>query len=74
MLQHVVPADAGTHTPRLIGETTQLVAFVTIGDGGYGFLRSQERQLYPRAARSFSFCALIESRALFQSSSLQSRN
>jgi hypothetical protein len=31
-------------------------------------------ELYPRAARSFSFCALIESRALFQSASLQSRS
>ena len=32
------------------------------------------RDTHPRAARSFSFCALIESRAVFQSASLQSRN
>ena len=30
--------------------------------------------LYPRAVRSFSFCALIDSRAWFQSASDQSRN
>ena len=70
----VVPANAGTHTPRPIGETMGLVAFAT-NNGGYGFLLSQDdSRAHPLAARSFSFCALIESRALFQSSSLQSRS
>ena len=36
--------------------------------------RRREATIYPRAARSFSFCALIDSRAWFQSASDQSRN
>src|SRR5258706_11795079 len=37
-------------------------------------LLSPGRRGYPRAARSFSFCALIASRAWVQSASVQSRN
>src|SRR5258708_31617080 len=40
----VVPAKAGTHTPRPIGRAMGLVAFVTIDAGGYGSLLSQDDQ------------------------------
>src|SRR5260370_4407350 len=39
----VVPAKAGTHTPRLIGKAMGPVAFVTIRAGGYGSLLWQGR-------------------------------
>jgi hypothetical protein len=41
---------------------------------GPGSEAGTTKEAYPRAARSFSFCALIDSRAEFQSASDQSRN
>jgi tungstate transport system permease protein len=39
----VVPAHAGTHTPRPLFRSTRPVAFVTTSAGGYGSLLSQGR-------------------------------
>src|SRR5204862_5347937 len=39
----VVPANAGTHTPRLLNRAMGLVAFTTIKPGGYGSRRSPGR-------------------------------
>jgi len=41
--QRVVPANAGTHTPRTLGSCTGAKAFFTFEARGEGSLRSQGR-------------------------------
>ena len=70
-----VPEPARAFTLAGLVATTQrrpyVVAVPTTADAERCL---REGKLYPRFARSFSFCAMMLSRAVFQSSSLQSRS
>ena len=52
----VVPANAGTHTPRPIDRTMGLVAFAAMCSGGYGSLRSQGRREIRAHSRILHAC------------------
>jgi hypothetical protein len=70
---NVVPANAGTHTPRLINKAMGLIAFATISGGGYGSPRSRGRRVEARSSSTNCFGFNCQTATHFAATASRSR-